>query len=137
MQAPAAGALGGLATLSKGGKGRGVLSVTPMRRGSVVPLLAVLLQAKLDGARWQVVPAYYAAMLSSAVGVAGARIPRLVRRLAAAATGAATVTRCVPFPSLPRTEGVPRDTPPPSTRSTSTPHRPECSTILHRSPSLP
>jgi hypothetical protein len=64
------------------------------RRGAA-PLLIVVMQARLDGTRWQVVPAYCAALTCSAVGYVGRtgvlQLPTFICRLVATAGTAATV----------------------------------------------
>ena len=61
----------------------------PARRA--LPLLAVLVQWRVDGARWQVVPAYVGTGLCMTVSAAGRRLPLWVRRVAAFGGGATTL----------------------------------------------
>ena len=60
----------------------------PARRA--MPLLAVIAQWKMDGARWQVVPAYIGTGLCMTVSAAGSKLPLWTRRVAAFSGGATT-----------------------------------------------
>jgi len=60
----------------------------PARRA--LPLLAVIAQWRVDGARWQVVPAYIGTGLTMSVSAAGTRLPLWIRRVAAFSGGATT-----------------------------------------------
>ena len=60
----------------------------PARRA--LPLLAVIAQWRVDGARWQVVPAYIGTGVCMSVGAAGSKLPLWVRRAAALSGGATT-----------------------------------------------
>ena len=60
----------------------------PARRA--LPLLAVIAQWRVDGARWQVVPAYIGTGVCMSVGAAGSKLPLWARRAAALSGGATT-----------------------------------------------